>query len=119
MPFQEYFGETHRLVRQTVRKFVEKEIKPFVQEWEERGEFPRNLYRQAGAAGILGIGYPEQYGGTEGDIFVKVAAIEEVARCGSGGLAAGLGSLDIGLPPLLRLGGETLKERLVPPGTDR
>jgi acyl-CoA dehydrogenase len=115
MPFQEYFGETHRLVRQTVRKFVEKEIKPFVQEWEERGEFPRNLYRQAGAAGILGIGYPEQYGGTEGDIFVKVAAIEEVARCGSGGVAAGLGSLDIGLPPLLRLGGETLKERLVPP----
>jgi acyl-CoA dehydrogenase len=115
MPFQEYFGETHRLVRQTVRKFVEKEIKPFVQDWEERGEFPRELYRQAGAAGILGIGYPEQYGGTEGDIFIKVAAIEEIARCGSGGVAAGLGSLDIGLPPMLRLGSEGLKERLVPP----
>jgi acyl-CoA dehydrogenase len=114
MPLQEYFGETHRLVRQTVRKFVEKEIKPFVQDWEEQGEFPRDLYRQAGAAGILGIGYPERYGGTAGDIFVKVTAIEEIARCGSGGVAAGLGSLDIGLPPILRQGSEGLKERLVP-----
>ncbi|MBI5583268.1 MAG: acyl-CoA dehydrogenase family protein [Deltaproteobacteria bacterium] len=115
MPFQEYFGETHRLVRQTVRKFVAREIQPFVTEWEEGGEFPRDLYLRAGAAGILGIGYPEQYGGTEGDIFIKVAAIEEIARCGSGGVAAGLGSLDIGLPPILRLGSAALKERLVPP----
>jgi acyl-CoA dehydrogenase len=115
MPWQEYFGETHRLVRQTVRKFVDQEIRPFVPDWEEQGAFPRDLYQRAGAAGILGIGYPERFGGTAGDIFVKVAAIEEIARCGSGGVAAGLGSLDIGLPPILRLGSETLQERLVPP----
>ena len=115
MAYQEYFGETHHLVRQTVRKFVEREITPYVNEWEEQGEFPRELYRRAGEAGILGIGYPEAFGGTEGDLFLKVAAIEEIARCGSGGVAAGLGSLDIGLPPIIRSGREDLKRRLIPP----
>ncbi len=115
MAFQEYFGETHHLVRQTVKKFVEKEIKPFVNDWEEQGSFPRELYQKAGEAGILGIGYPEAYGGTEGDIFLKVAAVEEIVRCGSGGGAAGLGSLDIGRPPILRFGQEALKNRIVPP----
>ncbi len=115
MSYQEYFGETHRLVRQTVRKFVEREINPYVNEWEEQGEFPRELYRRAGEAGILGIGYPEAFGGSAGDLFLKVAAIEEIARCGSGGVAAGLGSLDIGLPPILRSGRENLKKRLIPP----
>ena len=114
-PLHQYFGETHNLVRQTVRKFVDKEIKPFVDDWEERGEFPRDLYQKAGGTGILGIGYPEQYGGTEGDLFLKIAAIEEIARCGSGGVSAGLGSLDIGLPPIIRQGNEELKRRLVPP----
>ena len=113
--FQEYFGETHNIVRQTVRKFVEREIRPFVDEWEEQGEFPRDLYPKAGAAGILGIGYPEAYGGSAGDIFVKIAATEELMRCGSGGIAAGLGSLDIGIPPVLALGTEAQKSRFVAP----
>ncbi len=115
MSFQEYFGETHNLVRQTVRKFVEREIKPFVNQWEEKGEFPRELYGKAGETGILGIGYPEGYGGSGGDIFIKVAAAEEILRCGSGGVAAGLGSLDIGLPPIVKFGQPSLKERLIPP----
>jgi len=115
MSFQEYFGETHNLVRQTVRKFVEREILPFVNQWEEKGEFPRELYAKAGEAGILGIGYPEGYGGSGGDIFIKVAAGEEILRCGSGGVAAGLGSLDIGLPPIVKFGQPSLKERLIPP----
>jgi len=115
MSFQEYFGETHNLVRQTVRKFVEREILPFVNQWEEKGEFPRELYAKAGEAGILGIGYPEGYGGSGGDIFIKVAAGEEILRCGSGGVAAGLGSLDIGLPPIVTFGLPSLKERLIPP----
>jgi len=102
--FHEYFGETHNMVRRTVRKFVEREIKPFVDEWEEQGVFPRELYRKAGEAGILGIGYPEAYGGSGGDIFVKIAAVEELMRCGSAGVVAGLGSLDISIPPILSLG---------------
>ncbi len=113
--FQEYFGETHNLVRQTVRRFVEREIKPFVDEWEERGEFPIELYHKAGETGILGIGYPDAYGGSGGDVFLKIAASEEMMRCGSGGVAAGLGSLDIAIPPILAMGTEEQKSRFVPP----
>jgi acyl-CoA dehydrogenase len=113
--FQEYFGETHHMVRRTVRRFVDLEIKPWVDEWEEEGEFPKSLYAKAGEAGILGIGYPEEYGGTGGDLFVKIAAVEELMRCGSAGVVAGLGSLDISIPPILALGSEEMKSRFVPP----
>ena len=113
--YQEYFGETHNLVRETVRKFVEREINPFIDAWEEKGEFPLDLYRKAGQAGILGIGYPEAYGGSGGDLFVKIASVEELMRCGSGGLVAGLGSLDISIPPILTFGTEAQKSRFVPP----
>ena len=115
MKFQEYFGETHNMVRQTVQKFVEREIKPFVDEWEEKGEFPKELYSKAGDAGILGIGYPEAYGGSSGDIFLKIAYIEELMRCGSAGVVAGLGSLDISIPPILAFGTEKQKSRFIPP----
>lgn len=112
---QEYFEPSHQLVRDSVRRFVEREILPQVDVWEEQGSFPLALYRQAGAAGILGIGYPEAFGGShEGDLFAKVAASEELMRCGSGGLVAGLGSLDIGLPPVLRWALPALRERVVP-----
>ncbi|WP_286785092.1 MULTISPECIES: acyl-CoA dehydrogenase family protein [Pseudomonas] len=112
---QEYFEPSHQLVRDSVRRFVEREILPQVDAWEEQGSFPLALYRQAGAAGILGIGYPEAFGGShEGDLFAKVVASEELMRCGSGGLVAGLGSLDIGLPPVLRWALPALRERVVP-----
>lgn len=113
--FTEYFDDSHRLVRDTVRRFVEREILPHIADWEEAEEFPRELYRKAGEAGILGIGYPEALGGShEGDLFAKLAASEELMRSGSGGLVAGLGSLDIGLPPLLKWGRAELRERIVP-----
>jgi acyl-CoA dehydrogenase len=113
--YQKYFGETHNMVRQTVRKFVERDIKPFVDEWEEKGEFPKELYRKAAEAGLLGIGYPEAYGGSGGDVFVKIAAGEELMRCGSMGVVAGLGTLDISIPPILSLGTDEQKSRFVPP----
>ena len=113
--FQEYFGETHNMVRDTVRRFVEREIEPFVEAWEEQGEFPTELYRKAGKAGILGIGYPEAYSGSGGDVFLKIAACEELMRCGSAGVVAGLGSLDISIPPILSLGTEEQKSRFIPP----
>lgn len=113
--FTDYFDDSHRLVRDSVRRFVEREILPHIADWEEAEEFPRELYRKAGEAGILGIGYPEAYGGShEGDLFAKLAASEELMRSGSGGLVAGLGSLDIGLPPLLKWGRAELRERIVP-----
>lgn len=113
--FQQYFDESHQLIRDSVRRFVEREVLPHIDEWEEAEEFPRELYLKAGAAGILGIGYPEAYGGScEGDLFAKVAASEELMRCGSGGLVAGLGSLDIGLPPVVKWACPEVRERVVP-----
>jgi len=112
---QEYFSKAHEMVRRSVRDFVKKEILPHIDEWEEAGEFPLALYAKAGEVGILGIGYPEELGGTPGDIFFKVAASEELMRSGSGGLVAGLGSLDIAIPPIIRHGTDDQKERFVQP----
>ncbi|WP_448723518.1 acyl-CoA dehydrogenase family protein [Pseudomonas farris] len=113
--FQEYFDPSHQLVRDSVRRFVEREILPDIDQWEEAESFPRELYLKAGAAGILGIGYPEALGGShEGDVFAKIAASEELMRCGSGGLVAGLGSLDIGLPPILKWARHEVRDRVVP-----
>lgn len=113
--YQQYFSKAHDMVRRSIKEFVDKEIRPHVDEWEEQGEFPRELYRKAAEVGILGIGYPEEYGGTPGDIFFKIAASEELIRSGSGGIAAGLGSLDIALPPIVNHGSEDQKRRFVEP----
>jgi len=112
---QEYFGRAHNMVRRSVKEFVDKEIIPHVDEWEEMGEFPRELYKKAGDVGLLGMGYPEELGGTPGDIFFQIAAWEEIMRCGSGGVAAGVGSLNIALPPIIRYGTAEQKERYVKP----
>jgi acyl-CoA dehydrogenase len=113
--FQEYFGPAHQMVRRSVKEFVDKEIVPHIDDWEEMNEFPRNLYKKAGDVGILGIGYPEEYGGTPGDIFFQIAAWEEIMRCGSGGVAAGLGSLNIAIPPIISHGTDEQKEHFVKP----
>ncbi len=115
MPELSYFDDTHRMVRDTVRSFVQREILPYVNDWEEAGEFPRELYKKAAEAGILGIGAPEKWGGSGEDVFMKVAACEEMVRCTSGGVGASLGSLDIGLPPVWKWGSEALQEKVVPP----
>ncbi len=113
--YNQYFGESHEMLRASVRKFVEREIKPFIDQWEEEESFPRELYKKAGGAGFLGLGYPEEYGGTPADIFHEVAYIEEIVRCGSVGLAAGLSSHSIAVPPILAMGSEEQKKKYIPP----
>jgi len=56
--YQEFFGRAHNMVRRSVKNFVDKEIIPCVDEWEEMGEFPQELYKKSGDVGLLGIGYP-------------------------------------------------------------
>ena len=110
-----HFNETHAMVRETARRFVEQEVRPHIDEWEEAGGFPREIYKKAGDLGLLGIGHPEALGGNgEGDIFMKIAVTEELMRSTSGGFAASLGSLDIGLPPVWRMGSPELRQRIVP-----
>ncbi len=115
IPCQEYFGKEHNLLRKAVREFVKKEIIPNIDEWEEAGEFPKVLYHKMADLGFLGIGYPEELGGTPGDNFLKIASTEELMRAGSGGLVAGIGTLDIALPAIVRHGTKEQKEHFVKP----
>ena len=85
------FQEDHEIFRKQVRKFVEKEILPYVDRWEEEKYFPDELFRKAGEAGFFGILVPEEYGGSGGDAVYAAVLIEELVRCGSGGVQAGLG----------------------------
>ncbi len=101
-------------LRDTLRSFIEREAMPHIDAWEEAGGFPRELYLRAGELGILGLGFPEEYGGTPGDSLATIALCDEFARTGSGGLIAGLLSHGIGLPPILNLGTDEQKQRFVP-----
>jgi acyl-CoA dehydrogenase len=115
------FTAEHEAWRDTVRRFVEREILPLAAAWDEAGEFPRELYRKAAAAGLLGVGFPEEYGGTERtgdspvtDYFFRIVSAEEFARAGTGGLSASLFSHTIGAPPIAAVGSEELKRRVLP-----
>ena len=110
-----YFSSEHEEFRASLRDFVAREITPFVNEWDEAGTFPRSLYRAAAELGALGVGFPEQYGGTSADFFFKIVLAEEYARCGGGGVVASLNSHTIGLPPVLAAGSDALKKRVIPP----
>ena len=113
--FVDYFNDTHRQAREATKRFVDQAIKPHINDWEEAGTFPRELYKQLADLGMLSIGHPEAWGGTgEHDVFLKLAVSEELMRSGSGGLVASLGSLDIGLPPVWRVGSKELQQRVVP-----
>ncbi len=109
------FDESHQQLREQARRFVAREISPHIDSWEEAGSFPRDLYQRTAAAGLLGIGYPEQWGGCGGDIVHKTVWTEELMRAGSGGLAASLGSLDISLPLVLEFASDQLQQRVAPP----
>jgi len=110
-----HYTAEHVQLAEQVRRFVQREIAEHVDAWEEAGEFPRELYRKAGEIGLLGIGYPESLGGTPCDPFHRILVTDELARAGSGGLMAGLLSHGIALPPIVALGSEELKQRIVPP----
>ncbi|MCC6214616.1 MAG: acyl-CoA dehydrogenase family protein [Polyangiaceae bacterium] len=107
--------ESHDRLRDSARRFAEERIGPHVVDWEEAGEFPRELYREAAAAGLLGVSFPEELGGGGGDLLHGLVASEGLLRGGSSGVVAGLGSLGIALPPILLLGDDEQRQRFVPP----
>ncbi|MEQ1548261.1 MAG: acyl-CoA dehydrogenase family protein [Chakrabartia sp.] len=112
-----YYNDTHEALAMSVRRFVEREIAPHIDRWEAEGELPRDLHAKAAEAGILGLRYPEEYGGhSEGfDIFHGLTQTEELARVGAGGLTASLMTHGIGLPPILALGSDDMKRRIATP----
>ena len=112
-----FMDETHAAWRTSLRKFVERELMPHVNEWDEAGLVPREVFRKAAEFGLIGAGYPEKYGGwSEGfDRFHAIVTSEELARMGAGGVSAALMVHGIGLPPILAIGAEALKDRIAPP----
>jgi acyl-CoA dehydrogenase len=114
-PLAHYFSADHEQFRATLRSFIAGEVTPFVDAWDEAGTFPLELYRSVAALGATGLGFPEIYGGTPGDVFFKIVLAEEYARCGCGGVAASLNSHTIALPPIVAAGDEALKRRVIPP----
>lgn len=101
-------------IREQIRRFCAREIQPYAEAWEEEGTFPRELYLKAGAAGILGLGFPEEYGGAGGGIAYYCLVREELAGSGFAGVRVGLMGLGIALPPILKLGSEEMKRRIAP-----
>ena len=100
----------------TAQRFAEREIAPHVTAWDEAGEFPRALYGRAAALGLLGLGYPEELGGTPAPWLLRLALAQAMAHHGaSGGVLAGLFSHNIGLPPILALGTPELQQRVISP----
>ena len=106
----------HEQWRVQLRRFVDAEIMPFVDDWDEAGKVPDELWRKASEVGLLQIGYPERYGGiSEGiDIYHSSIANEELARTGAGGVNASLRVHNIGLPPVVNFAAETVKEQVAP-----
>src|SRR5437899_2252222 len=110
------FSEEHHAFRAQVRKLVESELKPHAAKWEEAEEFPLALYRRFAELGWFGLKYSEEYGGTSAGPLYEAVLIEELARCGSGGVAAGLGAhFGIATPPIWKYGTEEQKRRFLAP----
>ncbi len=107
----------HEEWRTQLRRFIDTEIAPFAEEWDEAGHIPIALWPKAAAVGLLGLGYPEEFGGTsEGiDVWHSWITNEELARIGVGGIPASLMVHGIGLPPVINWGSQALKEMVAPP----
>jgi acyl-CoA dehydrogenase len=111
-----FYGDTHEAVTQSVRRFIAQEATPHIETWEKARIIPREFQRKAGAAGLLGLGFPEEYGGSSDgvDIFHHFAQTEEIAAPGAGGLYSSLMTHMVALPPVLALGSEEMKNRVAP-----
>ncbi len=103
------------LFRQTVRRFLEREVAPHYDSWEREGMAPREVWRRLGEHGLLCVDVPERYGGAGGSFGLSAVVVEEIARAGYGGLATGVSvHSDIVAPYILHLGSEEQKRRWLP-----
>ncbi|HEX2161033.1 MAG TPA: acyl-CoA dehydrogenase family protein [Thermoleophilaceae bacterium] len=84
------FTDEHQALRESIRRFVEKELRPYAAQWEDERWFPNDVFGKLAANGFLGLKYPERYGGEGGDHVHDAVLIEELGGCGSGGVAAGV-----------------------------
>ena len=110
------FTEEHEEFRAVVRRFVETELRPHAAAWEDAKWFPNEVFGQLAEQGYLGLKYEEAYGGAGGGYLADAVFAEELSRCGSGGLAAGIGAhTSIATPPVWKFGTEEQKQRWLVP----
>ena len=115
----QYFNPEHELFRQSVRDFVQKEIVPHVNQWEEEEKIPREVFKRMGELGFLGINFPESLGGTDNDFWYTVVYLEELARATFAGLSACVSVHQyMATNHILRAGSDYLKERYLKPSID-
>ncbi len=111
------FTKAHQLFRESVRRFIDQEINPYVDAWEEAEIFPAHeLFKKAGDLGLLGLSYPVEYGGAGADYWYNMALAEELARikCGAIPMALGVQS-DMATPALNQYGSHELKKKYLEP----
>jgi butyryl-CoA dehydrogenase len=106
-------SDEHRIFRKTVRDFAEKEITPLIEEAEREQKFPRQLIPRARDLGLLGVNFPEEYGGSGGDMIMVCILAEELARVCSG-IGVGLFSVAMGPGAIYLLGTEEQKTKYLP-----
>jgi acyl-CoA dehydrogenase len=110
------FTEEHEQFRVAVRRFVQTELRPHAAEWEAARWFPNTVFTRLAELGYIGLKFPTEYGG-DGDPVADAVFVEELAWCGSGGLAAGIGAhAGIALPPIWKFGSDDQKRRFLVPG---
>src|SRR6266513_2894857 len=109
------FTDEHEQLRESIRSFVEKELRPYADEWEET-TFPDWVFRRMGELGFLGLSYPEEYGGQGGDYYANIVLAEEIGAARSGGLAMGVAvHTDMATPPVFLFGTEEQKQQYLVP----
>mgnify|MGYP000070715663 CR=1 FL=1 len=87
-----FFTEEHELFRQSFRAFLDKEVRPNIEQWENDGQIPRDVYKRFGEMGFMGVTYPEKYGGMALDTFFSVVYTEEMIRMNSSGFNTSIGA---------------------------
>jgi acyl-CoA dehydrogenase len=110
------FSEEHEALRDSIRGFLDRELAPHAQKWEQEHWFPDEVFAKLAAQGLLGLKYPAKYGGQGGDYLHEAVLVEEMARIGSGGTAAGIGAhVNIATPPIWKFGSGEQKQRYLVP----
>jgi acyl-CoA dehydrogenase len=110
------FEDEHEQLRETLRRFVDTELRPHAMEWEDAQWLPNEVFTRCGELGFLGLKYEERYGGQGGGYLHDAVFAEELARCGSGGVGAAIGAhVNIATPPIWKFGTEEQKRRWLVP----
>ena len=115
MTIMNYFSKEHEMFRESLRDFLNKEVKDNIDKWESDQKIPKDIWKKMGDQGFLGLTYPEKYGGFDLDFFFEVILFEEMSKMNSGGFVITQQVVQsMSSPYILKYGSEFLKEKYLP-----